>query len=106
MAPAEIELLVAALEAEVARLKECLAAPPETKEHGIDEVYGAFANDPDFAEAMRLGRKYRDSLRLKEAKPVKTMRAAKLKAVVGTKKGAKKSRVKQGPSRTIKSRKR
>jgi hypothetical protein len=31
----------------------------------LDDIYGAFANDPDFEEAMRLGREYRESLRPK-----------------------------------------
>src|SRR5215813_2974224 len=68
MAAAEIELRVAALEAEVALLKQQLVETAETKKHWVDEVYGAFANDPDFLEAMRLGRKYRESLRPKPAK--------------------------------------
>lgn len=34
----------------------------------VDHVSGAFANDPIFLEAMRLGREYRESLR-PDAKP-------------------------------------
>ncbi len=68
MAVAEIELRVAALESEVTRLKQRLEEPAESKRHWVDEVYGAFANDPDFLEAMRLGRKYRESLRPKQTK--------------------------------------
>ena len=63
----ELDARVAALEAEVARLKQRLQAPAETKRHWVDRVYGAFANDPDFLEAMRLGGKYRESLRPKPA---------------------------------------
>jgi len=84
MAAAELELRVTALEAEVARvkeqlgksalevevarLKERLEESAEPKPHWVDKVYGAFANDPDFLEAMRLGRQYRESLR---PKPIK-----------------------------------
>ena len=67
MAAPEIESRVAALEAEVAQLKERLekAAP---RVDWLDEIYGAFADDPDFEEAMRLGREYRESLRPKPSK--------------------------------------
>lgn len=68
MAVHEIELRVAALEAEVARLKQQLESPVQSKGHWVDKVYGAFADDPDFLEAMRLGRKYRESLRPSPAK--------------------------------------
>jgi len=63
MAARELDARVAALEAEVAQLKQRLERKEETKKHWVDAVYGAFANDPDFLEAMRLGRKYRESLR-------------------------------------------
>ena len=71
MAVPEIELRVTMLEAEVTRLKQRLDAPAEPQEHWVDKVYGVFADDPDFLEAMRLGRKYRESLRPKPAKPKK-----------------------------------
>ena len=67
MAVRDLDVRVAALEAEVEQLKQQLQAPAETKEHWVDMVYGAFANDPDFLEAMRLGRKYRESLRPRSA---------------------------------------
>src|SRR5262249_40777860 len=63
MAPAEIESRLAALEAEVALLKQRLDGPAETRKHWVDEAYGAFAGDPDFLEAMRVGRNYRQALR-------------------------------------------
>ena len=65
MAVPGIEHRVAVLEAEVARLKEQLAkvAPPQGD--WLDEIYGAFENDPIYEEAMRLGREYRESLRPK-----------------------------------------
>ncbi|HKQ77076.1 MAG TPA: hypothetical protein VJ810_25495 [Blastocatellia bacterium] len=68
MAVAEIEIRLAALEAEVAELKQRLEQPTESRRHWVDKVFGAFADDPDFLEAMRLGRKYRESQRPKAAK--------------------------------------
>ena len=62
MAARELDARVAALEAEVALLKQRLELTAETRKHWVDTVYGAFANDPDFLEAMSLGRKYRESL--------------------------------------------
>ncbi|GEM_PF-407486 len=77
MAVPEIELRVAALETEVAHLKQRLEEPVVAKRHWVDDVYGAFADDPDFLEAMRLGRKYRDSLRPKPPKRTSKRRAKK-----------------------------
>ena len=65
MAVAELELRLAALEAEVAQLKQQLRPPADAKKHWVDDIRGVFANDPDFLEAMRLGRQYRESLRPK-----------------------------------------
>ena len=67
MATATIELRLANLEAEVTRLKQKLEEP---QPHWVDQVYGAFAEDADFLEAMRLGREYRESLRPQETEPV------------------------------------
>ncbi len=78
MAARELEARVAALEAEVAQLKQRLEGPAESRKHWVDEVYGAFADDPDFLEAMRLGRKYRESLRPK-LRPQPAKRAIKRK---------------------------
>jgi hypothetical protein len=68
MADTKIELRLAALEEKVARLEQQATAPSESKKHWIDDVVGAFADDPDFWEAMRLGREYRESLRPKARK--------------------------------------
>ena len=46
-----------------AKTKQPLPAEPETPLE--DVVWGAFAGDPIFLEAMKLGRKYRESLRPK-----------------------------------------
>ncbi len=56
---------VAALEAEVARLKEMVfSSKDETP--WWKRIAGTFAGDPAFLEAMRLGREYRQSLRPKK----------------------------------------
>jgi hypothetical protein len=55
---------VATLEREVASLQrrvragECSAESP-----WWERIFGSFADDPDFDEATRLGREYRESLR-------------------------------------------
>lgn len=42
-------------------------------------VVGAFADDPDFEEAMRLGREYRESLRpMPRSKPAKRAKSTKV----------------------------
>jgi len=63
MAVPEIELRIAALEAEVAQLKSQLEAAAPLVKPWWQEIYGTFSNDPLYEEAMRLGREYRDSLR-------------------------------------------
>lgn len=64
MSAQTVEQRLAALEAEVAELKKRLG-PQEAAKHWVDKIYGTFANDPLYEEAMRLGRKYRESLRPK-----------------------------------------
>jgi hypothetical protein len=68
MAVPEIELRVTALEAEVAQLKQRLDAVTEPAKPWWQQIYGTFADDPMYAEAMRFGREYRESLRPKPAK--------------------------------------
>jgi hypothetical protein len=68
MATVTVEDRIAALEAEVAQLKVKIDSADPWKE----VVWGAFADDPAFEEAMRLGRKYRESLRPKARKAEKT----------------------------------
>jgi len=71
-----LEARVAALEVEVARLRARLEASEPPKDEGLSKpwwrkIAGTFEGDPYFAEAMRLGREYRESLRPKPRKPKK-----------------------------------
>lgn len=68
MAMSKLALLdhrVSNLETEIKRLKERVQSPQVAKADWLDDLWGAFANDPLFDEAMELGRKYRESLRPK-----------------------------------------
>lgn len=66
MAALSLEERVAALEVEVARLKQERTNTAETQKPWWQEIWGTAKNDPHYAEAMRLGREYRESLRPKE----------------------------------------
>jgi hypothetical protein len=63
-----LEERVAALEAELARLKAMLDRLPSEEQRGWEKIAGAFAGDPAFLEAMRLGKQWRDSHRPKPKK--------------------------------------
>jgi hypothetical protein len=70
MATTSLEARMAVLEAEVARLKEQLAAQkPSTASPWWERIYGMFADSPAYEEAMRLGREYRESLRPSDDDP-------------------------------------
>jgi hypothetical protein len=58
----ELEARVAALEKEIAQLREKQPNPAKKEPWWIAEA-GHFANDPVFDEIIRLGKEYRDSLR-------------------------------------------
>ena len=61
----KLESRVTILEAKVIQLQSKLeAVVPDTKPWW-EHLVGAFADDPAFEEAMRLGREYRESLRPK-----------------------------------------
>jgi hypothetical protein len=66
----KLENRVAALEQEVARLQlqRRMSLPPD-RQAWLDDLYGKFADDPIFVQAMKLGRKYRQSLRPRARKP-------------------------------------
>jgi hypothetical protein len=67
MASLSLEERVAMLEAEVARLKEERASVIRPTRPWWEEIRGTFKDDPHYVEAMRLGRKYRESLRPKNS---------------------------------------
>jgi predicted TIM-barrel fold metal-dependent hydrolase len=61
MATTEIEIRVAALENEIAALKEKMARMERTSDAPAwwQKISGSFADDADYDEAVRLGREYR-----------------------------------------------
>jgi hypothetical protein len=65
MAATSIEKRLASVEAELARLK---ARVENSEKPWWEQIWGSFANDPAFLEAMRYGREYRESLRPKSPK--------------------------------------
>lgn len=69
MAISTLEDRVAALEAEVNHLKELLAAKPQVTSPWWERIYGTFAGSPEYEDAMRLGRTYRESLRPPDDEP-------------------------------------
>ena len=69
MASGSLKDRVAALEAEVARLKAKVESTKKPAQVPLEEkIWGTFANDPLYLEAMRLGREYSESLRPKPRK--------------------------------------
>lgn len=61
----QLEHRVAALEAEVIKLKSQMEAM-QTTQPWWEQIAGTFQHDPMYEEAMRLGRQYRQSLRPKK----------------------------------------
>lgn len=59
MANSNVEKRLQALEAEVADLKRRLGAAGRPVGSWLDQWWGAFANDPAFEEAKRLGAQWR-----------------------------------------------
>ena len=62
MAPSSLEQRVAALEEELAALRRKMESVPPSKPWW-EHIAGTFQHDPIYEEAMKLGRKYRESLR-------------------------------------------
>ena len=66
MTKAQLEQHVHSLEAQVARLTAELEEIRGPQIPWWEKISGSFANDPDFKEAMRLGREWRESFRPKK----------------------------------------
>jgi len=99
-----LEMRVEALEAEVARLKQQSGAYAEQMEESrqdwVNLIFGALADHPDYDQAVKLGRNYRESLlsttsgkttRKKAARKKAGLKEAKKSAKKSVKKSAKKS---------------
>ena len=69
MANATVEERLTALETEIQRLKQERSGTEETLPQNEvpwwKRIVGVYKDDPEFVEAMRLGREYRESLRPK-----------------------------------------
>ena len=67
MSALDLEQRVTTLEQQIKALNAQLAKPaiPANPNAWLDKIYGSFANDPAFDEAMALGRKWRESQRPK-----------------------------------------
>jgi hypothetical protein len=65
MATDDLEKRVAALEAEVTKLKARAQVPRDSNLPWWERIAGSFEGDPLYEEAMRLGREWRDSFRPK-----------------------------------------
>lgn len=66
-----LEKRVAALELQIARLQERQQSTSPSGGEWLDDLYGKFAGDPIFAQAMKLGRQYRRSLRPQRRKAMR-----------------------------------
>lgn len=63
MASQTVESRLSALEREMAQIKRMLRNKSGSTEPWWERIAGAFEDDPVFAQAMKLGREYRESLR-------------------------------------------
>jgi hypothetical protein len=68
MRNAEIEQRLRKLEAELAELRAKVNRSDTDNRQWWEEIAETFADDPAFDEAMKLGRKYRESLKPKRKK--------------------------------------
>ena len=73
----QLERRIHALEAQIAWLKAELEEVRGPQIPWWEKISGSFANDPEFEEAMRLGREWRESFRPKKRSPKKKSRKAK-----------------------------
>ena len=66
--PVTLQQRVAALERQVASLQQRQKPNAPAGREWLDDLYGAFAGDAIFQQAMKLGRSYRNSLRPRSRK--------------------------------------
>ena len=66
MSAQSLEERITVIEAEIEALKQKTQDKKTEEPRGWKRIVGVFANDPEFEEAMRLGREYRESLRPKD----------------------------------------
>ncbi len=73
----KMEERIAALEADVIKLKEgrTHGANSRTEHVWLDKIFGSFANDADYLEAMRLGREYEEPVKRTKSKAKRKKRA-------------------------------
>jgi hypothetical protein len=64
-----LEQRVAALERQIARMQRSQELNAPSGRVWLDDLYGKFTGDPIFQQAMKLGRKYRQSLRPRTPRP-------------------------------------
>lgn len=70
-----VEKRLQALEAEIVELKRRLEAPRQSTGSWLDQWWGAFANDPAFEEASRLGAAWRKRENAKSLKKSRKKRS-------------------------------
>lgn len=69
MAITELEQRLTRLEAEVDALKRERVDATSVRKPWWEEIRGTFKDDPDYVEAMRLGREWRQSQRVEDEEP-------------------------------------
>ena len=76
MTSPNIEKRLSDLEAQMKRLVEggSAGSKPATNKEWLFKIWGSFANDPAFKEAMRHGRKWRESQRPRTDKTTRSRR--------------------------------
>ena len=67
----KLEERITALESQVAELKRKNGKGERDDRPWPEKIFGTFANDPLYEEAMKLGREYRESTKPKEKKKKK-----------------------------------
>lgn len=92
MAIGDLEARIAAIEIELQRLRQLTNLPPQS----WLELYGAYADDPTFDEAMRLGREHREQVNRESLEEMDREEAATKQK--RAKKPAKKPAKRRGPN--------